>query len=200
MCHTVTKLMEDLSVNALVHELDRDPRGKEMERALLKMLGGRGPAVPAVFIGGKLVGGTNRVMSLHLSGELVPMLKNAASKLIVFPSKLDLGINKTAMAERVSRLSTEKAAVIFTRSQCPMCHTVSSLFSELGVCAAVHELDRDPRGREMEKELARRLGRAPPVPAVFVGGNLIGSTDKVMALHLAGKLVPMLKAAGAIWL
>ncbi|KAF8660936.1 hypothetical protein HU200_057315 [Digitaria exilis] len=105
------------------------------------------------------------------------------------------------MAERVSRLSTEKAAVIFTRSQCPMCHTVSSLFSELGVCAAVHELDRDPRGREMEKELARHLGRAPPpVPAVFVGGNLIGSTDKVMALHLAGKLVPMLKAAGAIWL
>jgi glutaredoxin 3 len=74
--------MQDLSVNALVHELDSDPRGKEMERALLKMLGGRGPAVPAVpavFIGGKLVGGTNRIMSLHLAGELVPMLKNAGA-------------------------------------------------------------------------------------------------------------------------
>ena len=46
MCHTVAKLMQDLSVNALVHELDSDPRGKEMERALLKMLGGRGPASP----------------------------------------------------------------------------------------------------------------------------------------------------------
>ena len=79
MCHTVTQLMADLSVNALVHELDRDPRGKDMERALLKMLGGRGPAVPAVFIGGKLVGGTNRVMSLHLAGELVPMLKSAGA-------------------------------------------------------------------------------------------------------------------------
>jgi glutaredoxin 3 len=104
------------------------------------------------------------------------------------------------MAERVSRLSTEKAAVIFTTSQCPMCHTVTSLFSELGVCAAVHELDKDPRGREMERELARRLGRAPPVPAVFIGGRLVGSTDKIMSLHLAGKLVPMLQGAGAIWL
>ena len=83
---------------------------------------------------------------------------------------------------------------------CPMCHTVSSLFYELGVCAAVHELDKDPRGREMERELARRLGRAPPVPAVFIGGKLVGSTDKIMSLHLAGKLVPMLKGAGAIWL
>jgi glutaredoxin 3 len=79
MCHTVTRLMADLGVNALVHELDSDPRGKDMERALHKMLGGRGPAVPAVFIGGKLVGGTNRVMSLHLAGELVPMLKSAGA-------------------------------------------------------------------------------------------------------------------------
>ncbi|KAL6842053.1 hypothetical protein ACP4OV_028032 [Aristida adscensionis] len=77
MCHTVTRLMTDLGVNALVHELDSDPRGKDMERALLKALGGRGPAVPALFVGGKLVGGTNRVMSLHLAGELVPMIMSA---------------------------------------------------------------------------------------------------------------------------
>lgn len=76
MCHTMTSLMADLRVNVLVHELDNDPRGKEMERALLKILG-RGPAVPAVFIGGRLVGGVDNVMSLHLRGELVPMLKSA---------------------------------------------------------------------------------------------------------------------------
>ncbi|CAN6347925.1 unnamed protein product [Urochloa humidicola] len=104
------------------------------------------------------------------------------------------------MAEWVSRLSSEKAVVTFTRSQCPMCHTVLSLFTELSVYAVVHELDKDPRGREMERELTRRLGRAPPVPAIFIGGKLIGSTDMIMSLHLSGKLVPMLKAAGAIWL
>ncbi|KAG8093157.1 hypothetical protein GUJ93_ZPchr0012g20438 [Zizania palustris] len=75
---SVTSLLCDLGVNALVHELDQDPRGKDMEKALLKLLG-KGPPVPAVFIGGTLVGGTNKVMSLHLGGELVPMLKNAGA-------------------------------------------------------------------------------------------------------------------------
>ena len=79
MCHTMTRLMNDLAVNALVHDLDSDPRGKEMENALLKMLGGRGPAVPAVFIGGRLVGGTKQIMSLHLAGELRPMLTSAGA-------------------------------------------------------------------------------------------------------------------------
>jgi glutaredoxin 3 len=52
----------------------------------------------------------------------------------------------------------------------------------------------------MERDLARRLGRSSPIPAVFIGGKLVGSTDRIMSLHLGGKLVPMLKAAGAIWL
>ncbi|RLN33809.1 hypothetical protein C2845_PM03G18360 [Panicum miliaceum] len=78
MSHTVMRLMADLGVNPLVHELDSDPSRKELERALLKMLGGRGPsAVPAVFIGGNLIGGTDRVMSLHVAGELVPLLRKA---------------------------------------------------------------------------------------------------------------------------
>ncbi|CAN6334278.1 unnamed protein product [Urochloa humidicola] len=55
------------------------------------------------------------------------------------------------MAERVSRLSMEKAVVIFTRSQCPMCHTVLSLFAELSVYAAVHELDKDPPTRSCRR-------------------------------------------------
>ncbi|TVU23788.1 hypothetical protein EJB05_26170, partial [Eragrostis curvula] len=82
-----------------------------------------------------------------------------------------------------------------------MCHAVTSLLSDMSVNAAVHELDRDPRGREMERELARMLGcRVPAVPAVFIGGDLVGGTNRVMALHLAGELVPMLKSAGALWL
>ena len=80
MSHMVRRLMAELGVNPLVHELDSDPSGKELERALLKMLGGRGPsAVPAVFVGGKLIGGIDRVMSLHLAGQLVPMLRDAAA-------------------------------------------------------------------------------------------------------------------------
>ena len=112
--------------------------------------------------------------------------------------------------DRVARLASERAVVVFTASNCSMCDVVTSLLGSLGVNAAVHELDRDPRGREMEQELARRLGAGaagavrggvtPTVPAVFVGGDLVGGTNRVMALHLAGELVPMLRNAGALWL
>ena len=100
----------------------------------------------------------------------------------------------------VAKLASERAVVVFTASECGMCHAVTSLLGNLGVNAAVHELDRDPRGREIERELARRLGGGPSVPAVFVGGNLVGGTNRVMALHLDGELVPMLMSAGALWL
>ncbi|KAG6505121.1 putative glutaredoxin-C14 [Zingiber officinale] len=102
--------------------------------------------------------------------------------------------------DRVLRLSSQKAVVIFSVSSCCMCHTVKRLFMELGVDAAVHELDQDPKGRDMERALAKMLDRTPTVPAVFIGGNLVGSTDKVMSLHLGGKLVPLLRDAGALWL
>jgi glutaredoxin 3 len=104
--------------------------------------------------------------------------------------------------DRVAKLASERAVVVFTKSNCSMCHAVTSLLSDLGVNAAVHELDRDPQGREMEMVLARMLGggRVPAVPAVFVGGDLVGGTNRVMALHLAGEFVPTLKRAGALWL
>ncbi|GJN25772.1 hypothetical protein PR202_gb13644 [Eleusine coracana subsp. coracana] len=103
--------------------------------------------------------------------------------------------------DRVAKLASERAVVVFTKSNCCMCHTMTSLLSDLGVNAAVYELDREPQGREMERELVRMLGgRMPSVPAVFVGGDLVGGTNRVMALHLAGEFVPMLKKAGALWL
>ena len=103
--------------------------------------------------------------------------------------------------DRVAKLASERTVVVFTASNCSMGDVVTSLLSSLGVNAAVHDLDRDPRGMEMERELARRLGAGTPtVPVVFVGGDLVGGTNRVMALHLSGELVPMLRNAGALWL
>ncbi|XP_066314345.1 glutaredoxin-C1-like [Miscanthus floridulus] len=101
--------------------------------------------------------------------------------------------------DRVTKLASQCAVVIFSTSSCCMCHTVTRLFRELGVNPTVVELDQDPRGKEMDKALARLLGRNPAVPAVFIGGRLVGSTDKVMSLHLSGNLVPLLRNAGALW-
>jgi glutaredoxin 3 len=51
---------------------------------------------------------------------------------------------------------------------------------------AACELDKEA-GKDIEKALARMVGRSPPVPAVFIGGKVVGTTGQVMALHLRGR-------------
>ncbi|GER35242.1 glutaredoxin [Striga asiatica] len=100
--------------------------------------------------------------------------------------------------DRISDLSSKKAVVIFTKSTCCMCHSIKALFYELGASPAVHELDHDPTGREMEWAL-RALGCNPTVPAVFVGGEFVGSARDVISLHVDGTLKKRLIKAKAIW-
>ncbi|KAE9584464.1 hypothetical protein Lal_00042683 [Lupinus albus] len=102
--------------------------------------------------------------------------------------------------ERIERLASESAVVIFSISTCCMCHAMKRLFCGMGVNPMVHELDEDPRGNELERALMRLLGESSVVPVVFIGGKLIGTMDRVMACHINGTLVPLLKDAGALWL
>ncbi|XVF44280.1 hypothetical protein PTKIN_Ptkin02bG0107700 [Pterospermum kingtungense] len=102
--------------------------------------------------------------------------------------------------ERVVKLASESAVVIFSVSSCCMCHAVKRLFCGMGVNPTVYELDQDPRGKDMERALMRLLGNSQAVPVVFIGGKLIGAMDRVMASHINGTLVPLLKEAGALWL
>ncbi|KAH1107182.1 hypothetical protein J1N35_010950 [Gossypium stocksii] len=100
--------------------------------------------------------------------------------------------------DRVRELASKKAAVIFTKSSCCMCYSIKTLFYELGASPAIHELDEDPYGRDMERAL-RALGCDPSVPAVFIGGRFVGSSKDVISLHVDGSLKQMLKDAKAIW-
>ncbi|WCJ38812.1 Glutaredoxin-C3 [Euphorbia peplus] len=103
--------------------------------------------------------------------------------------------------ERVVRLASESAVVIFSVSGCCMCHAVKRLLCGMGVNPTVYEVDQDPRGKEMERVLMRLVGSySGPVPVVFIGGKLIGGMDRVMGSHINGTLVPLLKEAGALWL
>uniref|UniRef100_A0A6H2RWY8 Glutaredoxin n=1 Tax=Antirrhinum boissieri TaxID=884163 RepID=A0A6H2RWY8_9LAMI len=99
--------------------------------------------------------------------------------------------------EIVRRKVGENPVVIFTVSTCYLCLAVKRLFRGLGVNTTVFELDEEPDGKELEKALMR-LSSA--VPVVFVGGKLLGSVDRVLASHISGMLVPLLKEAGALWL
>lgn len=100
--------------------------------------------------------------------------------------------------ERVTRMVSESPVVVYSKSSCCMSYTVKSLFKEFGVNAVVYELDEITRGREIEQALSR-LGCKPVVPAVFIGGELVGGASEIMSLHLERKLKPMLRRAGALW-
>lgn len=107
--------------------------------------------------------------------------------------------------ERVEKMVRANAVVIFSVSSCCMCHAVKRLFCGMGVNPTVYELDEDPRGKEIERILIRLLGccsvaGSGVVPVVFIGGKLVGAMDRVMASHINGTLVPLLKEAGALWL
>lgn len=100
--------------------------------------------------------------------------------------------------DKIRDLSSKKAAVIFTKSSCCMCHSIKTLFYDLGASPAIYELDKEPNGREMEWAL-KGLGCNPSVPAVFVGGRFVGSSKDVISLHVDGSLKQMLMDAKAIW-
>lgn len=80
MSHVVNRLLQGHGANPAVREF-----GDEEEAAVVGELerisgGGRGVVqFPAVFVGGKLFGGLDRVMTAHITGELVPALKDAGA-------------------------------------------------------------------------------------------------------------------------
>jgi glutaredoxin 3 len=88
-------------------------------------------------------------------------------------------------------------------SSCCLCHVAKRLLRGMGASPRVVEMD------ELDGAHAAALGRLllglmggqrPAVPAVFVGGRLIGGLDRLMSCHISGALIPQLKAAGALWL
>ena len=96
----------------------------------------------------------------------------------------------------------DNPVVVFSVSSCCLCHVVKKLFCGMGVSPTVVEIDEldCARAAELDRVLVHIMGERPAVPAVFVGGKLIGGLDRLMACHISGALIPQLKAAGALWL
>ena len=102
--------------------------------------------------------------------------------------------------QRIERMASENAVVIFSVSTCCMCHAIKRLFCGMGVNPTVYELEEEARGNVLEEALICLLGASSAVPVVFIGGKLVGAMDRVMASHINGSLVPLFKEAGALWL
>lgn len=105
--------------------------------------------------------------------------------------------------ESVRTMVEENAVIVIGRRGCCMCHVVKMLLLGLGVNPAILEIDEE-REEEVMAELERisvESGRETmKLPAVYIGGRLFGGLDRVMATHISGELVPILKKVGALWL
>ncbi|XP_022858095.1 monothiol glutaredoxin-S10-like [Olea europaea var. sylvestris] len=101
--------------------------------------------------------------------------------------------------DRIANLASQKAMVMSSKSTCCMCHSIKKLFYEQGVSPTIYKLNKDSRGKEIEWALMR-LGCSYAIPAVFINGQLLGSADTLVTLHLDGSLKKLPKDAGDIWL
>lgn len=75
MSHSIKSLIRNFGANPTIFELDEISNGAQVEAELLGL--GCNPSVPVVYIGKKLVGGANEVMSLNMRSGLKPMLIEA---------------------------------------------------------------------------------------------------------------------------
>ena len=121
-----------------------------------------------------------------------------------------------ASTDDVRRTVEEKPVVVVGRRGCCMVHVARRLLLGQGANPAVLEVgdDADPAALVValrsKDNIVDAYGAGPVAtmasarqaafPAVFIGGRLVGGLDRLMAMHIAGELVPVLKQAGALWL
>nr|AFK35318.1 unknown [Lotus japonicus] len=101
----------------------------------------------------------------------------------------------------VRKMVSENAVIVFGRRGCCMSHVVKRLLLGLGVNPATHEVEeKDEVDFTRELEAIIDDGKLLQFPVVFIGGKLFGGLERLMATHISGELVPLLKQAGALWL
>ncbi|CAL0309313.1 unnamed protein product [Lupinus luteus] len=115
----------------------------------------------------------------------------------LFPNGMNLDPSNT-----VIKLVSENAVIIIGQRGCCMCHVVQRLLQSLGVNPPIQEIDEHHEAVVAACLLSQggKGGSTTQFPMVFVGGKLFGGLEKVIATHISGELVPILKDAGALWL
>ncbi|OWM91181.1 glutaredoxin-C9-like [Punica granatum] len=87
MCHVAKQLLLGHGVNPAVFEVDEKDEAAAIEdlTRIAGVNGGGGGGkltpveFPVIFVGGKMFGGLEKVMGAHISGDLVPILREAGA-------------------------------------------------------------------------------------------------------------------------
>lgn len=84
--------------------------------------------------------------------------------------------------------SAQPQITIYSTAVCPYCVAAKNFLQSQGRTWTEVRIDQDPAEREKMMALTRRTS----VPQIFVGDTHVGGYDDMIALHRAGKLVPLL--------
>ncbi|KAH0941163.1 hypothetical protein HID58_000800 [Brassica napus] len=102
---------------------------------------------------------------------------------------------ESGMEESVKKTVADNTVVVYSKTWCPYCSEVKTLFKRLGVQPLVVELDElGPQGTQLQKVLETLTGQRT-VPSVFVGGKHIGGCTDTVNLNRKGELELMLAEA-----
>ena len=82
--------------------------------------------------------------------------------------------------------------VVFSSPWCPYCMRAKALLTPMTENIKIYELSQLENGDAIHDEIIKSTGHET-VPAVYIGGKLVGGFSDVDALNRAGKLEALLK-------
>jgi len=106
--------------------------------------------------------------------------------------------SSVAVADTISKLISENAVMVFSKSYCPYCAKAKRILSQYTLKSyKIYELDQIADGDSYQESLHKLTG-ARSVPRVFIGGKCIGGGDDTEKLDKSGELKGLLEGAGAL--
>ena len=94
--------------------------------------------------------------------------------------------------------NSDNPVMVYSKTYCPFCSEVKSMFAKMDVAAKVVELDTLADGDDVQAALQGVSGMRT-VPQVFVGGTLVGGCDDTLSAYKNGNLMEMLDAVGVTY-
>lgn len=95
----------------------------------------------------------------------------------------------------VEAKNAQNKVIVYSKTYCPYCTEVKSLFAQLNVAPKIIELDQLADETQVFNAL-KQVTKRSTVPQVFVNGQHVGGCDDTVAAYKAGRLQQMLDNAG----
>jgi len=102
----------------------------------------------------------------------------------------------SAEHQYVQKMITENPVMVFSKPSCPYCTMAKEVLDGTGVEYRVEEID-GRRDCDKLQDIFKQITGARTVPRVFVGGKCFGGGSDVSTLSSQGRLIPLMKEAGA---